>query len=478
MDELSPVLEEFLALIEKKLNTSKAIFNLWFGSLRLISLNEKEAVFMAPSPLKKKILIQKYGTVIEQTLEDVLGFEVKVRIESEKDPEKDFPIVPSYIDEINKSNVKSKELEEEERLEEEKRSEMINEFLSGNVQEKKSIIQQYTFDNFIEGESNKFAKAACFAVASDPTSNQYNPLFIHGNSGLGKTHLLYAIMHHLRKNNPELKIIYKKCEEFISELVAAINSNQTYLFKEKYRSADVLLIDDIQSIAGKEATQEEIFNTFTILYECEKQIVVTSDRPPKEIKPLTDRLHTRFEMGLIADVQPPSIELRSAIILKKAKALGIEIPENLVYYIAERLVSNIRQIEGVITKLYAMRTFSGTAITKSVIDEAISVVDPGNIPPDVMVERILSTVSRHYGVSVENIKSKKKTGNITNARQIAAHIIKSITTLTLEEIGQILGGRNHSTMIYSLERVDLMMRTVKNKEAEILALIKEIRDIK
>ncbi len=478
MDELSPVLEEFLALIEKKLNTSKAIFNLWFGSLKLLSLSEKEAVFMAPSPLKKKILIQKYGTVIEQTLEDVLGFEVKVKIESEKDPEKDFPIVPSYIDEINKSNVKSKELEEEERLEEEKRSEMINEFLSGNAQEKKSIIQQYTFDNFIEGESNKFAKAACFAVASDPTSNQYNPLFIHGNSGLGKTHLLYAIMHHLRKNNPELKIIYKKCEEFISELVAAINSNQTYLFKEKYRSADVLLIDDIQSIAGKEATQEEIFNTFTILYECEKQIVVTSDRPPKEIKPLTDRLHTRFEMGLIADVQPPSIELRSAIILKKAKALGIEIPENLVYYIAERLVSNIRQIEGVITKLYAMKTFSGTAITKSVIDEAISVVDPGNIPPDVMVERILSTVSRHYGVSVEDIKSKKKTGNITNARQIAAHIIKSITTLTLEEIGQMLGGRNHSTMIYSLERVDLMMRTVKNKEAEILALIKEIKDIK
>ena len=478
MDDFSPVLEEFLAIIEKKLNTSQSIFNLWFGNLKLISLNETEAVFLAPSPLKKRILVQKYGTVIEQTLEDVLGFPVEVKIESEKDPEKDFPVVPSYIDEIKKSEARNRELEEEERIKDEKKTEMINDFLSGNTQEKKSIIQQYTFDNFIEGESNKFAKAACFAVASDPTSNQYNPLFIHGNSGLGKTHLLYAIMHHLRKNSPELKIIYKKSEEFISELVAAINSNQTYLFKEKYRSCDVLLIDDIQSIAGKEATQEEIFNTFTILYESEKQIVVTSDRPPKEIKPLTDRLHTRFEMGLIADVQPPSIELRSAIILKKAKALGIDIPENLVYYIAERLISNIRQIEGVITKLYAMKTFSGTSITKSVIDEAISVVDPGNIPPDVMVERILSIVSRHYGVSVEDIKSKKKNGNITNARQIAAHIIKSITTLTLEEIGQILGGRNHSTMIYSLERVELMMRTVKNKEAEILALIKEIKDIK
>lgn len=478
MDELSDILNEFLNVIEAKINTSKSIFNLWFGSVKLISLNEKEAVFLAPSPLKKKILVQKYGALMKETLEEILGFEVEMRVESEKDPEKDFPIVPSYIDEIKKSNVKSPEEEEKERREEEKKSEMISDYLKGKNQEKKSLIEQYTFDNFIEGESNKFAKAACFAVATDPTSNQFNPLFIHGNSGLGKTHLLYAIINYLRKNNPELKIIYKKCEEFINELVTAINTNSTYLFKEKYRSADVLLIDDIQSIAGKESTQEEIFNTFTILYESEKQIVVTSDRPPKEIKPLTDRLHTRFEMGLIADVQPPSIELRSAIILKKAKALGLEIPQNLVYYIAERLISNIRQIEGVITKLYAMRTFSGTEITKSVIDEAISIVDPGNIPPDVMVERILSIVSKHYGVSVEDIKSKKKTGSITNARHVAAHILKSITTLTLEEIGEALGGRNHSTIIHSLEKVELRMRTVKNEEAEILALIKEIKDIK
>ncbi len=478
MDELSDILNEFLNLIEQKLNTSKSIFNLWFGNLKLVSLSEQEAVFLAPSPLKKKILVQKYGTVIEQTLEEVIGFSVSIKIESEKDPEKDFPLVPSYIDEIKRTPVKTPEEQERERLEEEKKSEMISDFLKGNNTDKKSLIEQYTFDNFIEGDSNKFAKAACFAVATEPSSNQFNPLFIHGNSGLGKTHLLYAIINHLRKNNPELKIIYKKCEEFLNELIISINTNSTYLFKEKYRSADVLLIDDIQSIARKESMQEEIFNTITILYESEKQIVLTSDRPPKEIKPLTDRLHTRFEMGLIVDVQPPNIELRSAIILKKAKALGLEIPQNLVYYIAERLISNIRQIEGVITKLYAMKTFSGTEITKSVIDEAISVVDPGNIPPDIMVERILSIVSKHYGVSVEDIKSKKKTGTITNARQVAAHIIKSITTLTLDEIGQALGGRNHSTMIYSLEKVDLMMRTVKNKEAEILALIKEVKDIK
>jgi chromosomal replication initiator protein len=285
-------------------------------------------------------------------------------------------------------------------------------------------------------------------------------------------------MHHLRENNPELKIIYKKCEEFISELVAAINSNDTYLFKEKYRSADVLLIDDIQSIAGKEATQEEIFNTFTILYESEKQIVVTSDRPPKEIKPLTERLHTRFEMGLIADVQPPSIELRSAIILKKARSLGLKIPENLVYYIAERLISNIRQIEGVVKKLYAINAFSGTAITKNVIDEAISVVDPGNIPQDVMIDRILYSVSQYYGFTVEDIKSKKKTGTIANARHVAAHILKNLTTLTLNEIGDALGGRNHATVINSLEKVNLKIRTVKNFEAEILEIIKDIKNIK
>ena len=475
MDELNTILEEFLSLIEEKINTSKSTFNLWFGNLKLASLNEKEAVFLAPSPLKKKILVQKYFNFINETLEEVLGFSVEIKIESEKDPEKDFPLVPSYLDEINKVSVEDAE---ERKIRDSKKSEMITDFLSGNPQNKKSVIQEYTFDNFIEGESNKFARAACFAVASDPTANQYNPLFIHGNSGLGKTHLLYAIMNHLRKNNPDLKIVYKKSEEFISELVAAINSNQTFLFKEKYRAADVLLIDDIQSIAGKEATQEEIFNTFNILYENEKQIVLTSDRPPKEIKPLTDRLRTRFEMGLIADVQPPSIELRSAIILKKSKALGLEIPENLIYYIAERLVSNIRQVEGVITKLYAMKTFSGTAITKSVIDEAISVVDPGNIPTDVLVERILSIVCKHYGVSIEDVKSKKKTGNIVKVRQIAAHIIKNITTLTLDEIGQVLGGRNHATIIYSIEQAELMMKTVKNKEAEILGLIKEIKEIK
>ncbi len=476
MDELSAILEEFLALAETRLNTSKSTFNLWFGNLKLVSLNEEEAVFIAASSLKKKILIQKYGKIIEEALMDVLGFRVNIRIESEKDTEKDFPVVPSYIDETKTPDTP---LEiERRRLEDEKKKELIDDYLKDSKKEKKSLIEEYTFENFIEGESNKFAKAACFAVATEPTANQYNPLFIHGNSGLGKTHLLYAIINYLKTNNPELKIVYKKCEEIITELVKAINTNSTNLFKEKYRSADVLLIDDIQSISKAEATQEEMFNTFTVLYENEKQIVLTSDRPPKEIKPLTDRLRTRFEMGLIADVQPPSIELRSAIILKKAKALGVEIPQNLVYYLAERLVSNIRQIEGVITKLYAMKNFSGTEVTKSVIDEAISVVDPGNIPTDVMVERIISIVSRHYGVSVEDIKSKKKTGTITNARQVAAHIIKNLTTLTLEEIGSILGGRNHSTMIYSLEKVEIMMRTVKNTEAEILALIKEIKDIK
>lgn len=477
MDDLTPLLNEFLALVEKKINTSKSIFNLWFGSLEIIFLNEKEAVFLTPSPLKKRILLQKYGDVMTEALEEVLGFKVEIKIESDRDPEVDFPVMPSYIDEINKKE-RTPEKVEEEKIKSQKKTKLINDFLNGNENEKTSIIKQYTFDNFIEGDSNKFAKAACFAVASDPTSSQYNPLFIHGNSGLGKTHLLYAIMNYLKKNSPELKIVYKKCEEFISELVAAINSNQTYLFKEKYRSADVLLIDDIQSIAGKEATQEEIFNTFNTLYESEKQIVVTSDRPPKEIKPLTDRLHTRFEMGLIADVQPPSIELRSAIILKKAKALGLEIPDNLVYYIAERLSSNVRQIEGVITKLYAMKSFSGIGVTKSVIDEAISVVDPGNIPTDVMVDRILTIICRHYGVTVEDVKSKKKSSNITNVRHIAVHIIKSITTLTLDEIGEILGGRNHSTMINSLEKANIMIRTVRNKEAEVLALIKEIKDVK
>ena len=280
----------------------------------------------------------------------------------------------------------------------------------------------------------------------------------------------------MRQYHPDLKIVYKKSETFINELIEAIASGFTAPFKEKYRSADVLLIDDIQFLAGKEATQEEFFHTFSVLYENDKQIILTSDRPPKEIRPLSDRLRTRFEGGLVVDVQPPSFELRAAIIRKKADVMGIKIAPPLVDYMADRLNSNIRQIEGVLKKLYFYTSFTGTDITKEDIDKSISIVDPGNIPTSVMVDRILSAVAKKYGVTVEDIKSKKKTDNIANARHIAIYVIRKLTPLSLKETGMAVN-RDHSTAHASEEKVLLNIHTIKNYGTELDLLIKEIKGV-
>ena len=236
----------------------------------------------------------------------------------------------------------------------------------------------------------------------------------------------------------------------------------------------MLLIDDIQFLAGKEQTQEEFFHTFSALYESDKQIILTSDRPPMEIKPLEDRLRTRFEGGLLADVQPPSFELRIAIIKQKADAMGLSVSNELVEYMAERLQNNIRQIEGVLKRIYAVYSLTSAEVTKEKIDEVISIIDPGNIPTDALIEKILSAVSKAYGVSSDEMKSKKRTDNITNARHVAIYLIKQLTELTLKEIGAIFG-RDHSTVVFSVEKVGKNIKTINNYELEINRLIKEIK---
>ena len=310
--------------------------------------------------------------------------------------------------------------------------------------------------------------------SNDDTAS-YNPLFIYGGSGLGKTHLLYAVINELKRKDPKRNIIYCKCEDFLNEMINAMRSHGMPEFKEKYRKADVLLIDDIQFIAGKEQTQEEFFHTFSALYEADTQIILTSDRPPKEIKPLTDRLQSRFEGGLMADVQPPSFELRIAIIKKKADSMNLLISNEMVNYIAERLHTNIRQIEGVLKRLYAQNSISSTPVTKESIDQAISVIDPGNIPTDVLVEKILTVVSRFYGVPVENLKSKKKTDNIANARHMAIYLIRELTNLSYKEAGNIFG-RDHSTAMASYGKVETNIKTMHKTAAEVKKLIKEIKE--
>ena len=458
MSELKDITDIMLKNIEKHL-PAKTVFNLWFGNFELVSLTEEKAVFMTPTALRRNVLLTKYIDIISAALEEAIGFPLEIEITSppENKPEiitinEPEPVgAPDPVEmEERKNNIRN----------------ILSDFPASPQKE------EYTFDNFIEGESNKFVKAACLAVSKDPT--YYNPLFIHGHSGLGKTHLLYAVINELRKNHPNLKIVYKTCEDFMNELIEAISKTETSAFKEKYRKADVLLIDDIQFIAGKEATQEEFFHTFSALYEADKQIILTSDRPPKDIQPLEDRLRSRFEGGLIAEVSPPSFELRTAIIKKKTSLMNLLISNDLVDYMAERLQKNIRQIEGVIKRLYALHALSSTPVTKESIDQAISYIDPGNIPTGVMVEKILSVVTRHYGISIEDIKSKKRTENISNARHTAIYIIRNITTLSLKEIGNVFG-RDHATVLSSISKVDTNIKTKNRSASEIKKLIKEIK---
>ena len=463
-DELKGIVETMLPILEEKVKATPSTFKLWFEDLDLISLNEDEAIFSTPTDLRRRILTSKFLGVIEDTLEEIIGFRVKVSFSCPDDEKKKLESEQAETEII---------ITDDQRREIEARENIIKSILTDNTSEKKSVLDEYTFANFIEGASNKFAKAACQAVAQSPASD-FNPLFIHGNSGLGKTHLLCAVINYMKENSPDLKIVYKKCEDFMNELIHAISTFTTHEFKEKYRGADVLLIDDIQFIAGKVSTQEEFFHTFSYLYESNRQIILTSDRPPHEINPLEDRLRTRFEGGLIADIQPPSAELRSAIIKIKSKALGLTLEPSLVDYIASRLHENIRQIEGVIKKLSAIRIMSGEEITKEKIDEVISVIDPGNIPVDILIDKIISTVARFYGVNPADLKSSKRTDNVANARHVAIYITRCLTDKSYNEIGSIFS-RDHSTVISSCDKVETNIKTKTNYGNDVNNLIKEIK---
>ena len=463
MNDLNEFLNMMLEQIKTNFQTAST-FNLWFGDFKFESLDEKKAVFSTPSNLRQKLLSTKYMPIIEEALFSIIGFETEIEIISIENNE--FNVVDPGTIPTTYTDKEKKEADDREKK--------INEFLSKNDNEEKSVLDEYTFDNFIEGDSNKFARAACLAVAMEPAT-AYNPLYIYGNSGLGKTHLLYAIINYIKKNHPHLKIVYKKSEDFINELIIAIANSDTASFKNKYRKADVLLIDDIQFIAGKEATQDEFFHTFSALYESGKQIILTSDRPPKEIKPLSDRLRTRFEGGLLADVQRPSFELRTAIIRKKSESMNITISNELVNYMAERLQHDIRQIEGALKKLKALCLLNGLAITKEAIDTVISVIDPGNIPTDVLVEKIINTTAKYYGVKAEDITSKSRTDNIAYARHICVYIIKKLTDLSYKAIGSFLGGRDHATVISSYNKVEVYISTKKNTESDIKKIIKEVK---
>ena len=312
----------------------------------------------------------------------------------------------------------------------------------------------FTFDNFIVGSTNRFAQAASFAVADNPNII-YNPLVIYGNSGVGKTHLILAIKNHIKKKYPSKKIAYVRSEDFTNQLIQAIALGAEAVddFHAKYRGVDILLIDDIQFIAGKESTQEEFFNTFNTLHQNNKQIVVTMDRPPKEIKLLDDRIRSRFESGLFADITPPDFETRVGIINKKAEQVHINIDENLVYYIAEHIKDNTRQLEGVVKKLHAYISIQGKIPSLSVVQGFIRDVINDTRPEPIKTEKIISEVARTYNVTENDILSNRRTAPLALARQVAMYIARKTTDLSYKEIGEAFG-KDHTTVLYNVKQIE------------------------
>ena len=332
----------------------------------------------------------------------------------------------------------------------------------------------YTFSNFIVGSSNKFAHAACSAVADHPATN-YNPLFIYGPSGLGKTHLMYAVLNRIRENYPDVNILYIKGEEFTNELVESLKRSAMTQFRNKFRSCDVLLIDDIQFVAGKTSTQEEIFHTFNALYEDHKQIILTSDRPPREIKTLEDRLKTRFEWGLIADIQPPDLELRVAILKKKCETTGLKISDEILIFLAENLRSNIRQLEGVIKKISAMTFLTGDPVSMQTAQACITEFMGNEEPVSVTLDRIFAMVEKKFSVTKDDMIGTRRTKEIAAARHVAVYLIRNITDISLPKIGRIFN-RDHTTVISSCEAVERRMLSDSSYNFLVSEMMKSLKN--
>ena len=314
---------------------------------------------------------------------------------------------------------------------------------------------KYTFDSFVVGDGNKMAHAAALAVAEAP-GKAYNPLFIYGGVGLGKTHLMHAVGHYVRQRFPDLVVEYFSTETFTNDLISAIRSDRMNAFRERYRSVDVLLVDDVQFIAGKERTQEEFFHTFNALYEDGKQILLTSDRPPREIETLEARLRSRFEWGLITDIQPPDLETRIAILKMNAEKRGVQLSEEVLEYVARQVTSNIRELEGALMRLIAYASLSGVEITPQVAASALADLFQTS-SETVGMDEILQAVADHYGVSPASLKSKGRSKEVVLPRQVAMYLIRQITQASLPEIGSFFGGRDHTTVLYATQKIDRLL---------------------
>lgn len=421
---LTEVWEKTLDVI--KVELTEVSFNTWLKAIQPISMKDNVVAFSVPDDFTKGILEARYVTLIKNALKQVTSDYFDIRF-----------IIPT---EDNYASIMRETVERN----------LVEETVNSSLNPK------YTFDTFVIGNSNRLAHAASVAVAESP-AKAYNPLFIYGGVGLGKTHLMHAIGHYILKQNTKSKVVYISSETFTNELINSIRDDKNNEFRNKYRSVDVLLIDDIQFIAGKERTQEEFFHTFNSLYEANKQIIISSDRPPKEIPTLEDRLRSRFEQGLIADIAPPDLETRIAILRKKAKVENLSISDDVMLLIAKKIQSNIRELEGALIRIVAYSSLTNGEINEDLANEALKDIISNSKPKLVTPAAIKDVVGQYYNIKIEDFNAKKRNKSIVLPRQIAMFLCRELTDLSLPRIGEEFG-RDHTTIMHAYEKISSDMK--------------------
>lgn len=417
-----------LEMALEQLDFPPSTISAWFDDVTVVSFEDNRLVLHSPVPFKKEFIESKFIAPLQEVLHNLTGDPITIVV-------------------------------------------VTGEYTAPSTST--SPYDDYTFERFIVGSSNKFAHAAALAVSQRPAAEN-NPLFIYGNSGLGKTHLMYAIANVLRRTHPEYRIIYVKGEDFTNELITAIQEGNVQAFRNKYRMVDLLLLDDVQFIAGKERTQEEFFHTFNALYEAKKQIVLTSDRPPKEINTLEDRMKTRFEWGLLADIQPPDFETRIAIIRDKAVKMGVELPDDVSNYIAENIQANIRQLEGAVKKIKAMHELMGERITVSLAENAIDALRTENPGLNPTPERIMEAVANYFYIPVEQMISQNRSKDVAYPRQMAMYMIRQELEYSFPDIAKIFK-RDHTTVMHACNKIEEERKNSRETEDVIKKLHNNIR---
>ncbi|WP_203363982.1 chromosomal replication initiator protein DnaA [Bacillus sp. REN10] len=445
MENIDDLWSKVLQSIEKKI--SKPSFDTWLKSTKAHSLQGNSITITAPNDFARDWLEGHYSQLISGVIGEITGEQLAVRF-----------IIPE--------NQESEEFDVSSTKKQKKQKEDTHEFPQSMLNPK------YTFDTFVIGSGNRFAHAASLAVAEAP-AKAYNPLFIYGGVGLGKTHLMHAIGHYVLEHNPGAKVVYLSSEKFTNEFINSIRDNKAVDFRNRYRNVDVLLIDDIQFLAGKEQTQEEFFHTFNTLHEESKQIIISSDRPPKEIPTLEDRLRSRFEWGLITDITPPDLETRIAILRKKAKADNLDIPNEVMLYIANQIDTNIRELEGALIRVVAYSSLINKDVNADLAAEALKDIIPSSKPKTITIENIQKVVGEHYNVKLEDFKAKKRTKSVAFPRQIAMYLSRELTDFSLPKIGEEFGGRDHTTVIHAHEKISRLLET----DSQLQYNVKEIQNI-